>query len=163
MGLTSEVVQSMTDAELEEARNLVGAEYETRRIRNNAQQLMRELADQYAAAMSGADVKNLEHLSPGALIGPGERIIIRGATWVNVSSSFLHPIEAGPKLFPAGWARADGDAGETPAWKPGEKYEAGMLVSYRGGVYKVLAAHTSSGEWPPDWTPSLYALERKEI
>lgn len=43
-----------------------------------------------------------------------------------------------------------------PAWVPGEPYEAGKRLTYKGKLYKVLQAHTSQADWTPDTAVSLY-------
>ncbi len=43
------------------------------------------------------------------------------------------------------------------AWKPGENYAVGTLLHYEDGLYKVVAAHKSQSDWPPDKISSLFA------
>lgn len=49
-----------------------------------------------------------------------------------------------------------------PAWEAGRTYAAGDIVQYGTNpvgdpqLYKVVQAHTSQAEWPPDTTASLY-------
>lgn len=44
-----------------------------------------------------------------------------------------------------------------PAWKPDVQYESGKRVLYNDVLYKVITAHTSASEWPPDAAVSLFA------
>ena len=45
-----------------------------------------------------------------------------------------------------------------PAWRSGVDYAAGSRVLYNDVLYKVLQAHTSQDDWPPDFAPSLFAM-----
>lgn len=49
-----------------------------------------------------------------------------------------------------------------PAYKPGMQYSEGEIFSFGENpvgdpqLFRVLQAHTSAAEWPPDAAPSLY-------
>lgn len=43
-----------------------------------------------------------------------------------------------------------------PEWAAGQSYTVGYKITYNGGLYKVLQAHTSQETWAPG-TESLYA------
>lgn len=43
-----------------------------------------------------------------------------------------------------------------PHWKPGQTYETGVRVQHLAALYRVLQAHTSQADWPPDVAVSLY-------
>lgn len=44
-----------------------------------------------------------------------------------------------------------------PPWTLDTAYKAGQRVRYGKKLYRVLQAHTSQADWPPDATPALYA------
>lgn len=44
-----------------------------------------------------------------------------------------------------------------PAWRVDVDYIAGTRLRHKGTLYKVLQAHTSQADWPPDAAVSLYA------
>lgn len=48
-----------------------------------------------------------------------------------------------------------------PVYAVGAAYAQGFRFRYGEKLYKVLQAHTSSAEWKPDGTPSLYAEVEK--
>lgn len=43
-----------------------------------------------------------------------------------------------------------------PHYEIGNRYYKNDRISYNGRLYKVLQAHNSQEDWPPDDTPSLY-------
>ena len=43
-----------------------------------------------------------------------------------------------------------------PAWQPGAAYAAGDRIRYSGKLYRVVQAHTSQADWPPELAPALY-------
>jgi chitin-binding protein len=49
--------------------------------------------------------------------------------------------------------------GSVPAWAPWTAYNTGQLVTYNGGVYKCLQAHTSQPGWEPANVPALWTLQ----
>ncbi len=44
------------------------------------------------------------------------------------------------------------------AWQSGVKYEANVLRSYEGKLYRCMQAHTSQEDWTPDNASSLWKL-----
>src|SRR5690349_18575878 len=45
---------------------------------------------------------------------------------------------------------------QVPAWAANTTYAVGALVSYRGGAYQCLQAHTALDGWTPDAVPALW-------
>ena len=43
-----------------------------------------------------------------------------------------------------------------PEWRPGIDVEADERYEYETKLYRVVQAHTTSPEWPPDQTPALF-------
>lgn len=43
-----------------------------------------------------------------------------------------------------------------PAWQSEHAYSADERVRQNGKLYRVVQAHTSQSDWPPDATPALY-------
>lgn len=43
-----------------------------------------------------------------------------------------------------------------PAYEIGRQYAAGDRIRSGDKLYKVIQAHTSQADWPPDATPALY-------
>lgn len=43
-----------------------------------------------------------------------------------------------------------------PEWEVGVAYEVDDIVSYQNKLYKVIQAHTSQADWPPDQVASLF-------
>lgn len=65
------------------------------------------------------------------------------------------------KIEQASGSLPDADALEAvelfPAYAVGVAYEADFRFRYGSKLYKVMQAHTSQADWPPDATPALYA------
>ena len=51
-------------------------------------------------------------------------------------------------------------AQSAPAWAANTPYAVGNLVTYGGGTYKCLQAHTSQIGWEPPNVPALWTLNR---
>ena len=45
-----------------------------------------------------------------------------------------------------------------PCWEHGKQYEPNSRFRYGENIFRVLQAHTSQPNWPPDQVPSLYAV-----
>ena len=43
------------------------------------------------------------------------------------------------------------------SYQAGRAYEKGDVFRYSGKLFRVISAHTSQADWPPDQTPALYA------
>lgn len=43
-----------------------------------------------------------------------------------------------------------------PTWMSGTSYAADERVRFADKLYRVVQAHTSQSDWPPDATPALY-------
>lgn len=63
--------------------------------------------DAYEKSVSH-EAKNIKDLQQGAMVGPGERIIVDGKTYKNVARAWLNPFKAGPVNFAAGWEEQQG-------------------------------------------------------
>jgi chitinase len=46
-----------------------------------------------------------------------------------------------------------------PAWAPNTAYQIGSMVTYNGGVYRCIQAHTSLVGWEPPIVPALWQLQ----
>ena len=49
-----------------------------------------------------------------------------------------------------------GEIPEGDTWTSGKTYEVGEIVTYKGGIYRCLQAHTAISVWTPDITTSLW-------
>lgn len=52
-----------------------------------------------------------------------------------------------------------GEPGEAQAWEPYVAYSVNQEVSYNGGVYRCIQAHTSLPGWEPANVPALWQLQ----
>ena len=43
-----------------------------------------------------------------------------------------------------------------PRWEAGKSYAADARIRYGDFLYRVVQAHTSQADWPPDQTPALF-------
>ena len=64
-------------------------------------------ASEYEQAVAAQNPIDPANLDEGATVGPGEKVIIDGTTWTNVSGAWLDPTTAGPGAFTAGWTQTN--------------------------------------------------------
>lgn len=151
---------ALTDEGLADLYSGLLREIERRRVLADAQARQAEIARAYQEAISSTPPKDLADLGEGAVIGPGERIIIDGTEWTNSSGAFLSPHTAGPTAYPQGWQRTGASApapDAMPAWAPDTTYQVGDHATYDRKVFKCLQAHKSQADWTPPATPALWA------
>lgn len=144
---------TFTEDELIKLSQAIDAEYSRRRTLASAKEQMESLAQEYAEAVKDSPA---EEFAPGKVIGPGERILVKGIEYVNTSGAFL---SVSPDDYPLGFQLADAPEPEAfPEWNPNSyQYKQGDQFNYKGTVYKVIQAHTSAPHWTPDAVASLYS------
>ncbi|WP_164546680.1 carbohydrate-binding protein [Actinobaculum sp. 352] len=137
-------------------------EQQRRLLLATAAQQAETLAAQYAAAVETQPARQLADIPTTGAVGPGEKVVIDGITWENISGAWLSPHTAGPDVYPLGWrntALAQPGAADTyPTWAVGTAYTTGTLVTYQGTVYRCVIAHTSQADWTPPAVPALWTI-----
>jgi hypothetical protein len=67
-----------------------------------------------------------------------------------------------PYIEKASVSLADEDALQAvelfPQWVTGHAYVVDERLQYKNVLYRVIQAHTSQADWPPDITPALFAI-----
>lgn len=48
------------------------------------------------------------------------------------------------------------DVGARPPWRAGMSVEVGDVFMYERNLYRVVQAHTTAAQWPPDAVPALF-------
>ena len=97
----------MTDAEFVALAERVSAENSRREYLRDCKKEVDARIDAYEASVSH-EAKDLKNLQPGAMVGPGERIVVDKKTYKNVARAWLNPFKAGPVNFAAGWEEQQG-------------------------------------------------------
>ena len=151
---------ALTDEGLADLYSALLREIERRRVIADAQARQAEIARAYQDAVAAAPPKDLAALPQGAVVGPGERILIDGVEWTNSAGTFLDPRTAGPVQYPQGWQRTGASAPDpaaTAAWAQDTTYRAGDHAAFDGKVFKCLQDHKSQADWTPPAVPALWA------
>ena len=97
----------MKDTDFIELANRVSAEASRREYLRDCKAEVDARIDAYEKSVSH-EAKNIKDLQQGAMVGPGERIIVDGKTYKNVARAWLNPFKAGPINFAAGWEEQQG-------------------------------------------------------
>lgn len=153
-------IAALPDSDLAILHIAVLREIDRRQVIADARARQAEIARAYQDAIAGSPPRDIGSVPDGAVVGPGEHVIIDGTEWVNSSGTFLSPHAAGPVAYPQGWQRAGAsvpDPDATPAWVPDTAYQAGDHATYDHKVFKCLQAHKSQPDWTPPAVPALWA------
>ena len=71
-----------------------------------------------------------------------------------------------PYIEKASVSLADEDALQAvelfPQWVIGRAYAVDERLQYNGVLYRVVQAHTSQADWPPDKTPAMFTVIDEE-
>ena len=128
-------------------------------IRVSLESARRAAAD-YEAAVKRSPAKDFKDLALDALIGPGERIMLNGVEYKNVSGQWLSPHAQGPVGFWRGWVKCDGKGnvviGDHKPWSAGMHVSEGDQCQHVGRVWRCLKKHDTSNELAPDKAPALW-------
>lgn len=97
-------LRTLSDTDLDALYEAVAAERSARSVRESARMRALAIAEEYEAQAS-PEAKDIKALAEGAIVGPGERVIVGGTTWRNTSKTWLDPFTSGPVNYPAGWTK----------------------------------------------------------
>lgn len=107
MDTSERALRFMTDAEFVALAERVSTENSRREYLRDCKKEVDARIDAYEASVSH-EAKDLKNLQPGAMVGPGERIVVDKKTYKNVARAWLNPFKAGPVNFAAGWEEQQG-------------------------------------------------------
>lgn len=161
MAVLAEVtLQGLTQDELNGLYQSVMVEFARRDALRAAQEAAVKAAQDFAEAVRDEPAKDVGKMDLAATIGPGERVLVDGVTWKNVSGQWLSPFAQGPKDFWRGWMKCSADGkvvvGEHKPWAAGMHIGEGDQCQHVGRVWRCLQEHDSSGELAPDKAPALW-------
>lgn len=100
-------IKMMDAAEFNKLAAIVNAEQDKRAFLQDCRAEVDKRIDTYIEYAS-TEAKDIKSLQPGAMVGPGEQIIVTGKTYKNVARAWLNPFKAGPVNFAAGWEEQQG-------------------------------------------------------
>ena len=97
----------MADSDFNSLAERVSEELSRRSLLRDCKSEVDARIDAYERA-AATEAKNIKDLQQGAVVGPGERIVVDGKTYKNVARAWLNPFKAGPVNFAAGWEQQNG-------------------------------------------------------
>lgn len=100
-------LKAMTGTDFYALAERVNVELARRDFLRNCKEEVDKRVDAYEQSVSG-EAKDIKSLQPDAMVGPGERIIVTGKYYKNISRAWLSPFKAGPVNFAAGWEEQQG-------------------------------------------------------
>lgn len=160
--LAEATLQGLSDLELSDLYQNVMVEFARRDALKVAQEAAAKAAQDFAEAVKDEPAKDVSKLDLAATIGPGERVLVDGVTWKNVSGQWLSPFMQGPKDFWRGWMKCGSDGkvivGEHKPWVAGMHVSEGDQCQHVGRVWRCLQEHDSSGELAPDKATALWQV-----
>lgn len=155
-------LQGLSDTELADLYQNVMLEFARRDAVASAQAAAVKAAEDYAEAVKREPAKDVSKMDLAATIGPGERVLVDGDAWKNVSGQWLSPFTQGPKEFWRGWMKCDSDGkvvvGEHKPWAAGMRIAEGDQCQHVGRVWRCLQDHNSNGDLAPDKAPALWQV-----
>lgn len=158
--LAEVALQGLSDDELNALYQRVLGEFSRRDALKVAQEAAVKAAQDFANAVRDEPAKDMSKLDLTAVIGPGERVLVDGVTWKNVSGQWLSPFTQGPKDFWRGWIKCGPDGkvivGEHKPWSAGVHVGEGDQCQHVGRVWRCIKEHDSSVEFAPDKAPALW-------
>lgn len=153
-------LQGLSDGELADLYQNVMVEFARRDALRTAQEAAVKAAKDYAEAVKREPAKDVDKMDLSALAGPGERVLVNGTIWKNVSGQWLSPFTQGPKEFWRGWVQCDVDGkaivGAHKPWSAGMHIGEGDQCQHVGRVWRCVKEHDSSVELAPDKAPALW-------
>lgn len=159
--LDEATLQGLSDLELSDLYQDVMVEFARRDALRLAREAAVKVAQDFAEAVKDEPAKDVSKLDLAATIGPGERVLVDGVTWKNVSGQWLSPFTQGPKDW-RGWMKCDSSGkvivGEHKPWAAGVRVGEGDQCQHVGRVWRCLQEHDSSGELAPDKAPALWQV-----
>lgn len=160
--LAEAALQGLSDLELSDLYQDVMIEFARRDALKASREAALKAAQDFAAAVQDEPAKDASKLDLSATIGPGERVLVDGVTWKNVSGQWLSPFAQGPKDFWRGWMKCGPDGkvivGEHKPWAAGMHIGEGDQCQHVGRVWRCLQEHDSSGELAPDKATALWQV-----
>lgn len=160
--LAEATLQGLSDLELSDLYQNVMVEFARRDALKVAQEAAAKAAQDFAEAVKDEPAKDVSKLDLAATIGPGERVLVDGVTWKNVSGQWLSPFTQGPKDFWRGWMKCGSDGkvivGEHKPWAAGMHVSEGDQCQHVGRVWRCLQEHDSSDELAPDKATALWQV-----
>ena len=158
--LAEATLQGLTEDELNALYQSVMVEFARRDALRVAQEAAAKAAQDFAEAVKDEPAKDVSKLDLAATIGPGERVLVDGVTWKNVSGQWLSPFAQGPKDFWRGWMKCDSSGkvivGEHKPWAAGMHIGEGDQCQHVGRVWRCLQEHDSTAELAPDQATALW-------
>lgn len=158
--LAEVALQGLSDDELNALYQRVLGEFSRRDALKVAQEAAVKAAQDFANAVRDEPAKDMSKLDLTTVIGPGERVLVDGVTWKNVSGQWLSPFTQGPKDFWRGWIKCGPDGkvivGEHKPWSAGVHVGEGDQCQHVGRVWRCIKEHDSSVEFAPDKAPALW-------
>lgn len=155
-------LQGLSDTELADLYQNVMLEFARRDAVASAQAAAVKAAEDYAEAVKREPAKDVSKMDLAATIGPGERVLVDGDAWKNVSGQWLSPFTQGPKEFWRGWMKCDSDGkvvvGEHKPWAAGMRIAEGDQCQHAGRVWRCLQDHNSNDDLAPDKAPALWQV-----
>lgn len=154
-------LQGLSDTELADLYQDVMLEFARRDAVASAQAAAVQAAADYAEAVKREPAKDVSKLELSATIGPGERVLVAGVEWKNVSGQWVSPFTQGPVEFWRGWMKClDGKVvvGDYKPWASGMLIGEGDQCQYAGRVWRCLQDHNSTDDLAPDKAPALWQV-----
>lgn len=146
------IVENICDLSPEHLEQLVDAvsgEQSRRSAKRSAARQAQDAAERYAEAVKDDPA---HEWSPGAVVGPGGRVLEGDTEFVNTSGAWL---SVPPSEYPLGYERVEAPA-DVLEFRAGEQVETGDLREYQGVIYQVLQSHVTADHWAPDVAVSLW-------
>lgn len=155
-------LQGLSDGELADLYQDVMVEFARRDALRASHEAAVKAAQDFAEAVRDEPAKDVSKMDLAATIGPGERVLVDGDAWKNVSGQWLSPFTQGPKEFWRGWVKCGPDGkvvvGEHKPWAAGMRIAEGDQCQHVGRVWRCLQEHDSSGELAPDRASALWQV-----
>lgn len=155
-------LQGLSDGELADLYQSVMVEFARRDALRASQEAALKAAQDFAEAVKDEPAKDVSKMDLAATAGPGERVLVDGVQWKNVSGQWLSPHTQGPKDFWRGWMKCGSDGkvvvGEHKPWTAGVRIAEGDQCQHVGRVWRCLQEHDSTEELAPDKATALWQV-----
>ena len=160
--LSDVTLQGLSDGELNGLYQSVMVEFARRDALRASREAAVKAAQDFAEAVKDEPAKDVSKMDLSATVGPGERVLVDGDAWKNVSGQWLSPFAQGPKDFWRGWMKCDSDGkvfvGEHKPWAAGMHIAEGDQCQHVGRVWRCLQEHDSTVELAPDKATALWQV-----
>ena len=163
MAVLGEVtLQGLSDGDLMALYQSVMVEFARRDALKASHEAAVKAAQDFAEAVRDETAKDVSKMDLSATVGPGERVLVDGDAWKNVSGQWLSPFAQGPKDFWRGWMKCDSDGkvfvGGHKPWAAGMRIGEGDQCQHVGRVWRCLQEHDSTDELAPDKATALWQV-----